>query len=48
MHITHSPNQIRRNASFQHVPDPASTGFKGGIAGNIEAGPPSRLKRCST
>jgi hypothetical protein len=22
MHITHSPNQIRRNASFQHVPDP--------------------------
>ncbi|HTA69810.1 MAG TPA: hypothetical protein VK776_16090 [Bryobacteraceae bacterium] len=26
----------------------ASTGFKGGIAGNNEAGPPSRLKRCST
>jgi hypothetical protein len=26
----------------------ASTGFKGDIAGNNEAGPPSRLKRCST
>ena len=26
----------------------ASTGFKGGVAGNNEAGPPSRLKHCST